>query len=135
MNHTERISHSIEKLEANLSQTSRVEDWAVLMGYNCPKKFARSFLRYYSVRPIKILEYIRLKSITQQLRENSISNFEIARQHGIPDEIALNKFINYHFGCPPSDIKRMPGRQLGERFEKFDENISHGIPELQVFIE
>jgi len=29
-----------------------VEDWAELMGYNCPKKFARTFLRYYSVRPI-----------------------------------------------------------------------------------
>lgn len=130
-----QISASIEKLEANLSNTSRVEDWAELMGFNCPKKFARIFLRYYSVRPMKMLEYIRLKSIVQQLRKNSRSNFEIARQHGIPDEIALNKFINYHFGCSPSDIKKMPDRQLGERFEKFEKKILHGIPKLQKIIE
>lgn len=123
MNHIERISHSIEKLEANLSQTARVEDWAELMGYECPKDFARRFLRYYSVRPIIMLEYIRLKSITRKLRKNSISNFEIARQHGIPDEIALNKFINYHIGCSPSEVKRMPDDQLREKLEKFGSKI------------
>lgn len=128
MTHNRQISNSIEKLEGNLSQTSRVEDWAELMGYNCPKKFARIFLRYYSVRPIKMLEYIRLKSITNQLRKGSDSNFEVARQHGIPDEIALNKFINYHIGCSPSVIKKMPGKQLEQKFEKFENKIPQKIP-------
>lgn len=123
MTRYDQISSSIEKLEANLSQTSRVEDWAELMGYNCPKKFARSFLRHYSVRPMKMLEYIRLKSIAHQLRKNSTSNFEIARQHGIPDEIALNKFINYHIGCSPSEVKKMPDKQLGEKLKKFGSKI------------
>jgi len=115
----QELSNAIEELEANLSDTSRVEDWAELMGFKCPKKFARRFLRIYSVRPIRMLEYIRLKSITRQLRKSSLSNFEIARQHGIPDEIALNKFINYHIGCSPTKIKRMSDEQLRERFEKY----------------
>lgn len=123
MNHTERISHSIEKLEANLSQTARVEDWAELMGYECPKDFAHRFMQYYSIRPVQMLKFIRLKSIIQKLRKNSISNFEIARQHGIPNEIALNKFINYHIGCSPSEVKRMPDDQLEEKLEKFGSKI------------
>jgi transcriptional regulator GlxA family with amidase domain len=119
----QEISNAIEELKANLSNTSRVEDWAELMGYNCPKKFARRFLRYYSVRPIIMLEYIRLGSITSQLRKSSLSNFEIARQHGIPDEIALNKFINYHIGCSPTEIKRMSDEQFRVRIEKFGSKI------------
>jgi transcriptional regulator GlxA family with amidase domain len=119
----QEISNAIEELKANLSNTSRVEDWAELMGYNCPKKFARRFLRYYSVRPIIMLEYIRLESITSQLRKSSLSNFEIARQHGIPDEIALNKFINYHIGCSPTEIKRMSDEQFRVRIEKFGSKI------------
>lgn len=119
----QEISMAIEELEANLSNTSRVEDWAELMGYECPRKFARKFLRYFAVRPIKMLKYIRLKSITRQLRKSDISNFEIARQHGIPDEIALNKFINYHVDCSPTEVKRMSDKQLRERFEKFGSKI------------
>ncbi len=123
MSHTQQISTSIQKLEANLSQTARVEEWAELMGFNCPKKFARTFMRHFSVRPIKMLEYIRLKSITEYLREGKYSNFEIARLHGMTDEIALNKFINYHIGCSPSEIKKLPGAQLAEMLEKFGSKI------------
>lgn len=112
------ISKSVVELRANLSRTARVEEWARLMGYTCPKKFARKFLRYFSARPRRILKYIRLQSISQQLREDNRSNFEIAQRHGIPDEIALNKFINYHLDCSPTDLKRMPEEELRERLKK-----------------
>ena len=114
----QEISNAIEELKANLSQTARVEDWANLMGYTCPKKFAQSFMRQYEVRPINILTNIRLKSISMQLRNNVKSNFEIARSHGISDEIALNKFVNYHLGCSPSCIKRLSDIELDQRFEE-----------------
>lgn len=70
-----------------------------------------------------MLEFIRLKSITDYLRQEIYSNFEIARQHGIPNEIALNKFINYHLWCTPSEVKRMPEDQLTEKLEKFGSKI------------
>jgi transcriptional regulator GlxA family with amidase domain len=125
MSQSQEISYAIDQLEANLSHTARVEEWAELMGYNCPKKFARMFLRHYSVRPIKVLEYIRLKSIINQLRKGSQSNFKIAREHGIPDEIALNKFVNYHLGCSPSYIKRMDEDQLKEKFSEINQALQN----------
>lgn len=122
MREKKNIADSIEVLDANLSTTARVAEWAELMGYSCPKKFARKFLHYYSVRPQKILEYVRLKSIARQLRDGRYKNFEIARNHGITDEIALNKFVNYHIGCSPRDLKKMPDRTLRRKLEKIAMN-------------
>ncbi len=122
MREKKNIADAIELLSANLSNIARVSEWAELMGYDCPKKFARKFLHYYSIRPQKILEYVRLKSIARQLREGECKNFEIARNHGIADEIALNKFVNYHIGCSPRDLKKMPDRMVKKRLEKLIKN-------------
>lgn len=112
MRETVEIDQSVSLLRANLSKTARVSEWAELMGYTCPKRFARMFLRHYETRPQKILESVRIKSITNQLRNGNWSNFEIARAHGIADEIALNKFINYHLGCSPTCLKNLSEIQL-----------------------
>jgi transcriptional regulator GlxA family with amidase domain len=112
------ISNSLDVLQSNLSKTARVSEWAELMGYNCPRKFSRRFIRYYYVRPQKMLEYIRIKSILDDLVEGDKSNFEIAREHGIPDEIGLNKFVNYHLGCSPTDLKKMPDDSLKEKLNE-----------------
>lgn len=114
MRETVEIDQSLSVLRANLSETARVSEWANLMGYSCPKRFARIFLRHYLARPQKIMESVRLKSITRQLREGKWSNFEVARAHGISDEIALNKFVNYHLGCSPTDLKRLSSNELSE---------------------
>lgn len=114
MRETVEIDRSVSLLRANLSKTARVSEWAELMGYDCPKKFARMFLHHYETRPQKILESVRIKSITKQLREGCWSNFEIARAHGIADEIALNKFVNYHLGCSPTKVKRLANNQLSK---------------------
>jgi methylphosphotriester-DNA--protein-cysteine methyltransferase len=89
------------------------------MGYNCPKKFARKFLRHYYERPQSYLTYIRLKSIVDNLRRGRRSNFQIAIEHGIPDEIALNKFVNYHMGCSPTCVKNMSDKEVGAKLENF----------------
>jgi transcriptional regulator GlxA family with amidase domain len=117
------ISESIEVLKANLEYTARVAEWAELMGYTCPKRFARKFVRYFAIRPQTCLKYVRLQSISKALRNEKKSNFEIARKHGIPDEIALNKFINYHLNCSPSQVKRMPENLLWEKVERFGSKV------------
>lgn len=121
------IDRSVTLLRANLSKTARVSEWAELMGYKCPKRFARMFLRHYATRPQKIMESVRIKSITQQLREGQWSNFEIARAHGISDEIALNKFINYHLGCSPTDLKRLSSNELEEVMQGVEIDVRNGI--------
>lgn len=120
MKDTVEIDRSVSLLRANLSNTARVSEWANLMGYSCPKRFARRFLRHYSARPQKIMEFVRIRSITRQLRKGQLSNFEIARAHGIADEIALNKFVNYHLGCSPTKIKQMSEQQLQQIMQDMD---------------
>lgn len=117
------ISKSIDKLDSNLTEVARVAEWADLMGYQSPKKFSRRFLRHYSTRPNQVLNYIRLKSISKLLRGTGMSNFEIAQKHGIPDEKGLNKFVNYHLGCSPSKIKKMPEKNLNTKLEKLGSKI------------
>jgi len=117
------ISKSLDVLQANLDNAARVSEWADLMGYNCPKKFARQFLRHYYERPQAYLKYIRLKSIVEELRAGKKPNFDIAVDHGIPDEIALNKYINYHMGCSPTCVKRMREGEVLLELEKFGSKV------------
>ncbi len=117
------IADSIIILKSNLENTARVAEWAELMGYSNPKRFARKFLRHFSVRPQTCLKCIRLESILTSLRNDNTSNFEIARKYGIPDEIALNKYINYHLHCSPSQVKCMPEKQLQEKVEKLGSKV------------
>ncbi|MDX1636332.1 MAG: hypothetical protein R3281_00080 [Balneolaceae bacterium] len=113
-----KITRAVDMLKANLNEVARVIEWAHLMGYNSPKKFSRKFLRHYTVRPQRVLEYTRVKSIVHELRKGSKSNFEIAITHGIPDEKGLNKFTNYHLGCCPTAIKQMTEEKVESKMEK-----------------
>lgn len=113
------ISESINILNANLFEVAQVGEWADLMGYKNTRKFSRRFLRHYAVRPCKILVSIRLKSIYKKLRSGRHSNFQIARRHNLPDEKGLNKFVNYHLGCSPSQLAALSEEQFQARMEKF----------------
>jgi AraC-like DNA-binding protein len=114
------ISESIDQLTVNLSEIARVDEWAKHMGYETPQLFGYKFLRYFKIRPCKILIGVRLKSISIYLRsEEKISNFEIALAHSLPDEKALNNFTKYHIDCPPTVIKSLTDKELGQKFIKF----------------
>lgn len=117
------ISESIETLNANLRQVAQVGEWADLMGYQNPKKFSRRFLRHYAVRPCRMLIATRLKSIYKQIQTDNYSNFEIARHHSLPDEKALNKFVNYHLGCCPSQLEAMTEHLFKKKMEKFGSKV------------
>lgn len=117
------ISESIDVLNDHLIQIAQVGEWADLMGYSNAKKFSRRFLRHFEVRPCKMLEAVRLKSIYQHLKKAEYSNFQIARRHSLPDEKALNKFVNYHFGCCPRQLKLMAAEEFGVQLEKFGSEI------------
>ncbi len=127
-NKTICISKAVEILQSNLMQVATVTEWSDMMGYKNPKVFSTKFQRFHAERPQRVLEFIRLSSIIKQLKQNNISNFEIAQIHGIPDEIALNKFMNYHLGCSPTDIKSMSDEQLQIKLEIFGSKIRYRIP-------
>jgi hypothetical protein len=62
---------------------------------------------------------MRLRSIYEHLQDDSYSNFFIARRHGLPDEIGLNKFVNYHLNCSPSKLKKMSPKEFNKKIEDF----------------
>ncbi|HKI45311.1 MAG TPA: hypothetical protein VKA08_08290 [Balneolales bacterium] len=124
---TVSISKAIEVLQAHLMQVATVTEWSDMMGFKDPKVFSTKFQRFHAERPQKVLEFIRIQSIIRQLKRNNTSNFEVAQTHGIPDEVALNKFTNYHLGCSPTDIKCMSEEQLQIKLETFGSKIRYRI--------
>ena len=106
------ISRALEELKENLSEVARVSEWCELMGYNSVQNFTYHFIKYYGDRPHKYLVYIRLESIISELRNNCKSNLQIARDHSLPEEKALNNFTNYYLGHSPTDLKRMQEMEL-----------------------
>jgi transcriptional regulator GlxA family with amidase domain len=110
-------------LNNNLDQIAQVREWANKMGYGSAKKFSRRFQRHFSVRPCKILIEMRLRSIYKHLQHDSYSNFYIARRHGLPDEIGLNKFVNYHLNYSPSELKKISPEEFNKKIEKFGSKV------------
>ena len=114
----QHISQSVEVLHNSLSEIGRVVEWAERMGYNNPRRFSRRFLHYYEERPCKTLAVVRLVSIFKKLQNGNHSNFRIARLHSLPDEKALNKFVNYHLNCCPSELGTMHEKDFYSRLNK-----------------
>lgn len=115
----ETIAIAIRELEDNLSKIGRVNEWAEHLGFDNSKKFSRYFLRYFKIRPQKVIDYIRLKNVVKMLRhDQELTNCEIARLVSIPNEKSLYNFINYHLGCSPTKIKLLSERSLKNLFEE-----------------
>jgi len=122
------ISKAVQELRAHQPDIARVYEWSNLMGYETPKKFARAFLRHYGKRPKRVMDRMRLARIVRHLRSSPESaNFKIARAHGLPDDNALNKYINYHLNCSPSDVITMPDDEFGQLMEKIGSNFREEI--------
>ncbi|MGK7370370.1 MAG: helix-turn-helix domain-containing protein [Candidatus Halalkalibacterium sp. M3_1C_030] len=82
------------------------------MEYTSPKLFSRHFLQYYKIRPSQVLNKVRLNSIIHKLKNSSMTHDEIAWDHCLTDSKGLNKFMNYHIGFSPSQIKELPEKEL-----------------------
>jgi len=113
------LHNAVEELMANLTEVARVFEWADLMGYEDPKRFSEKFLRYYGVRPQKIMELVRLESIIRYLRsEEGYSNYKVARLHSLPCEKTLNNFTNYHAGYSPTALKHKSREEIDSLMEE-----------------
>jgi len=113
------LHNAVEELMANLTEVARVFEWADLMGYEDPKRFSEKFLRYYGVRPQKIMELVRLESIIRYLRsEEGYSNYKVARLHSLPCEKTLNNFTNYHAGYSPTALKHKSREEVDSLMEE-----------------
>ena len=117
------ISRALDMLKKNLAEVARVNEWSELMGYKSTQRFTYHFVKYYGNRPHKFLVVIRLESIIHELRENCKSNLEIARDHSLPEERALNNFTNYYLDLSPTQIKEIPRQEVERVLLKIRNNI------------
>lgn len=120
---TDPISVAIKKLRKNLAEIARVSEWAESLGYEDPKTFGEDFLQYHDIRPHKVMDCIRLKSIIIHLRADKHTNHKIARAHSLTNEKALNNYTNYHLDYSPKELKSMQEDELQLLLEKIDSKI------------
>lgn len=112
------IGDAVEELKANLDTVARVYEWAELMGYKNSKLYSRHFLRHFGCRSSEVLIKVRLRSIVSMLKLNTKSCLEIAWEHSMPDEKALNSFMNRHLDTSPTNINGLSNEQLRKQIEK-----------------
>lgn len=120
---TKPITRAIVELKDNLSEVARVSEWSKLMGYKSTQKFTYHFIKCYGDRPHKYLVYVRLESIVHELRQNCKSNLQIAQDHSLPEERALNNFTNYYLHLSPTRIKELPNTKIEKILFKIRNNL------------
>lgn len=111
------IQDAVKELKINLDKVARVYEWAELMGYKNSKLFSSHFLKHYRCLPSGVLKQVRLLSIITMLQSDK-SCREVAWEHSLPHEKALNNYTNYHLGISPRGIKSLPPNKLEEIVKK-----------------
>jgi len=101
------IKKAVKIAQGKVGEIYNVQEWADEMEYSSSKYFSRKFRNHFGERPKSILIRIRIERFFDMLSNNpNISSYEIAKEIGLRDEIALNKFINRHTGKSPSEWKK-----------------------------
>ncbi len=102
----ENIEKSFEVLRPNIQQIRTVQEWSEEMGCNDPKYFARLFRRNFGYTTKTALIKVRVEKLIDCVKENpEQKNYCCAREIGLPDEIALNKYLRKHTGKNPTQFK------------------------------
>jgi AraC-like DNA-binding protein len=103
----EEIENSKEALRNKIRDIRTVCEWAEEMGYEDPKYFARVFRSKYGVGPKEALVKIRINRwIECILQDPEQKNYSSAREVGLKDEVALNKYLKQYTGKTPTQLKK-----------------------------
>jgi AraC-like DNA-binding protein len=103
----DEINNLEEALKKKIRDIRTVSEWAEEMGYSNPKYFARVFRSQYGMGPKEALVRIRINSwIDCILKNPDEKNYCTAREIGLNDEVALNKYIKQYTGKTPTQMKR-----------------------------
>lgn len=123
------ISKAIDVLILNISNIDSTFEWSQKMHWTCPVHFSRNFKRMYGIRPSQLLIDIKVKIAIDLIQcERQISCFDISKHIGKRDDKALNKFLKYHTGHPPSWFRKNQSYQF-----KFDNKfLSSAMGKLKI---
>ena len=113
------MESALQIARENLKKIRMVTEWATVMGYDCPKKFARKFKNHFGERPLKVLNLLKLIKAIQLLRATDKKVYEIGCcELCIGDEKRFYQFIKYHTDYSPREIRDMADTEVIKIVEK-----------------
>lgn len=115
------ISQAMSTLQEEFEEIPTVTSWSVKMGYEDPTSFSDDFRRAFGRRPQPVLLAFRSRKAIELLREEQLTNYEIARKLKLCNEKGLYQFIKNQLGYAPNTIASLPAEKyqaLKKRLEK-----------------
>lgn len=83
-----------------------MEEWAEWMKYDSSSYFSRKFRNYWGELPSKVIVRKKIMFIKKIIKETpSQLNYCIAQEFGLPDDVALCRYIKRHTGKTITDFK------------------------------
>lgn len=117
------ISQAMDRLQKEGLDIVTVTGWSRKMNYEDPTRFSDEFRREFGRRPQPVLLAFRVRKAIQLLREENLTNYEIARKLKLRNEKGLYQFIKHHAGHAPSNIATLPKQEYEELLERLEKNI------------
>ncbi|MEQ8578714.1 MAG: helix-turn-helix domain-containing protein [Balneola sp.] len=103
----EEIENAITVLKPKIREVRTVHEWSMEMGCSDPKYFARLFRRHFGITCKEALIRVRVEKLFDCIQKNPYQkNYCDAQEVGLPDEVALNKYLRTHIGKNPTEFKR-----------------------------
>jgi AraC-like DNA-binding protein len=100
------IEEAVEVLDEHIKDVFTVEEWADWMGYDSSSYFSRKFRNYWGTVPSKKLVEQKIMLFKKIIGEApSQLNYSIAQELGLPDDVALCRYIKRHTGKTITDFK------------------------------
>lgn len=99
----DRLFNARELLLSNIKELDTIYEWAVLVGYDCPKKFSSDYRNHYKRRPKKDMIHYKLNKAIELIKTNpELSLYEVALEVGKKDEKSLHAFFKRNSYKHPS---------------------------------
>ena len=100
------IENALRVLKHKIHKIRTVQEWSEEMGYKDAKYFARLFRRNFGYTCKEGMIKVRVEKFIDCIQKNpNQKNYSCARDMGLPDEIALNKYLRKHVGKNPTQFK------------------------------
>jgi AraC family transcriptional regulator len=100
------LARARDRLRDDCALPPRIEELARIAGVH-PVAFARTFRRRYGRSPGEYLRECRLERAAALLRDRRRPLFDIAALAGFSDQSHFSRAFRQHFGCTPSDYRRL----------------------------
>tara|TARA_R110000868_G_scaffold234348_1_gene488054 strand:- start:23 stop:412 length:390 start_codon:yes stop_codon:yes gene_type:complete len=100
------LENALRVLKSKIHKIRTVQELSEEMGYKDAKYFTRLFRRNFGYTCKEAMIKVRVEKFIDCIQKNpNQKNYSCAKDMGLPDEIALNKYLRNHMGKNPTQFK------------------------------